>query len=365
MTALALAFELCPAPMALFTPEGALRAANPAWFALTGRSIGALQGDGWRAVVHEADRAAWGEALARAAGGQERVEEEMRLLDAAGRARAFRWTISKDPETGAVCIAGRDLEAERAIRREEIIRQALDTSDVHVWAVDKEGTVIVHSGGGVRHIGLEPGVLLGQNLFQVFAGSSIIPIVQRALAGERTHLAHDLAFDNDFESITIPVRGPDGAIEGAAGVTVVVTALWNARRALEEQLALVKEQERTIEQLSTPIIEVWRGTVALPVLGAFSGVRAANAMQALLETIVAKQVRFAILDMTGVETVEAQTADALARIVQAVALLGAEALLVGLSPSVARTVVGLGLSLDGVRTLRNLEEGLRYAMGRR
>lgn len=350
--------------MAIFTPAGALAYANPSWIALAGRPAAALEGEGWRAFVHEADRAAWDGALARAAGGQ-RVEQEMRYLDGTGRARAFCWTMSRDPQTGAIIIAGRDLEGERAARRQRIIEQALDTSEVNIWAMDTDGTITVHVGGGVRRIGLEPGQNLGQNFFHLYGDSPITAHVRAALAGERVHVPHDEVFGNDYESITVPVRGPDGSIEGVTGVNVVVTDLWNARRALEEQLALVKEQQRTIEQLSTPIIEVWQGTVALPLLGAFNGARAARAMEALLETIVAKQVRFAILDMTGVETVEAETADALARIVQAVALLGSEALLVGLSPSVARTVVGLGLSLDGVRTLRNLEEGLRYAMGRR
>jgi len=365
MTSLALAFELSPAPMAIFTPEGALLSANPAWTTLTSRPAADLQGDGWRAVVFEADLPAWEQALARAASGGARVEHELRLLDVKGGARALRWTMARDPGTGVVCIAGHDLEGERAARRERIIRQTLDTSDVNVWAMDADGTITVHAGGGVRHIGLEPGQILGQNMFELYGESPIMDYVRRALAGERVHIPHDEVFGNDYESITVPVRGPDGTIEGVAGVNSVTTSLWNARRALEEQLALVQEQQRTIEQISTPIIEVWRGAVAMPLLGAFSGARAARAMEALLEAIVDKQVSFAILDLTGVDTVEAETADALARIVQAVALLGAEALLVGLSPSVARTVVGLDLSLDKARTLRNLEEALRYAMARR
>ncbi|UQA60946.1 PAS domain-containing protein [Polyangium aurulentum] len=364
-TCLALAFELSPAPMAIFTPEGALLSANPAWTALTGHAAADLQGDGWQTAVHEADRAAWAEALARTASEGARVEHELRLLDTRGGARAFRWTMARDAGTGAICIAGHDLEGERAVRRERIIRDVLDTSDINVWAMDADGTVTVHIGGGVRRIGLEPGQILGQNIFALYGDSPIITHIRMALAGERVHIPHDEVFGNVYESLTVPVRGPNGAVEGVAGVNVIITDLWNARRALEEQLLLVREQQRTIEQISTPIIEVWQGAVAMPLLGAFSGARAARAMEALLETIVDKQVSFAILDLTGVDTVDAETADALARIVQAVALLGAEALLVGLSPNVARTVVGLGLSLDKARTLRNLEEGLRYAMARR
>lgn len=361
---LALLFDLAPAPMALFTEEGALRHANPAWIALTGRSAEALRGEGFHEAVHEADRQAFTQALAQAASG-ERVTAEARLVDTAGRARSLRWTMAKDTESGALCVVGYDLEGERALEREEIVRQATDAADISVWGIDPDGTIKVHLGGGVRRVGLEPGQILGQNMFQIYEGVPILALIRRALGGEVVRVEDDQVFDNHFNSVSIPVRRPDGTIVGAAGVTVTVTDLWEAQHALAEQLALVEAQQRTIEQLATPIIEVWQGVVALPLLGAFAGARATSAMEALLQTIVDKQVRFAILDMTGVESVAEATADALTRIVQAVSLLGAEALLVGLSPSVARTVVGLGLPLDRVRTLRNLEEGLRYTMARR
>lgn len=362
---LTLAVQLVGDAVAALEPSGALVHANPAWTALFGGPGEGRADDAWIQAVREEDRAAFRDAIARAAATRATVEQEpLRVMDPRGEERRIRFTLAEDAETGHICAVGRDITAEGARTRERMIEAALIEGPIIVWAVDRNGIFVLQTGGGLSALGLPQGAFVGLNLFEIHAGrESVIDGVRRTLAGERVQEGA-LTLGKYLVTFTAPMRDADGAIMGASGLTLDVSELKRAHDELAEQLALIKAQEATIQQLSTPIIEVWRGVVVLPLVGQVTGPRAEDMTHALLARIVEKRVRFAILDVTGVASVEASTADALLRIVRAVALLGAESLLVGLQPDVARTVVALDIPLDGVKTLRNLEEGLRYCMAR-
>jgi PAS domain S-box-containing protein len=144
-----------------------------------------------------------------------------------------------------------------------------------------------------------------------------------------------------------------------AGAVRDVTRQKQSEAELRERLALIEQQRSLIEELSTPLLEVWDDVIALPIVGALDGRRAAITMQELLREISEKGVRFALVDLTGVETIDAATAEHVVRIAQAVALLGAQAIITGIQPPVAQTIVDLGLELSGLETRRNLRDGLR------
>lgn len=134
------------------------------------------------------------------------------------------------------------------------------------------------------------------------------------------------------------------------------------RRTEKENAFLIAQQQKTIAALSTPIIQVWEGILTLPIVGQVSGARAATIMQALLKEIVDRGAHHAILDVTGVDTLDAETADHLLRIVRAAELLGARAIVTGIRPRVAQTIVELGVDLSGLTTVADLEEGLKTAL---
>jgi rsbT co-antagonist protein RsbR len=134
------------------------------------------------------------------------------------------------------------------------------------------------------------------------------------------------------------------------------------RRTEKENAFLIDQQARTIAALSTPIIQVWEGILTLPIVGQVSGARATTLMQALLHEIVQRGAHHAILDLTGVDTLDAETADHLLRIVRAAELLGARAIVTGIRPRVAQTIVELGVDLSGLTTVADLEEGLKTAL---
>ena len=132
-----------------------------------------------------------------------------------------------------------------------------------------------------------------------------------------------------------------------------------------ELRTLVAEQAAAIDVLSTPILEVWESVLALPVVGALDHRRASEIMVQLLDAIVTQKASHVILDLTGVDMIDTHTAGHLLKLIRAIELLGAEALISGIRPAVAQSIARSGLELGKVRTYRTLQEGLRQAMAER
>jgi rsbT co-antagonist protein RsbR len=124
------------------------------------------------------------------------------------------------------------------------------------------------------------------------------------------------------------------------------------------------EQRRTIEELQTPVIQVWDGILALPVIGSVDTARAQTMTEALLEKIVETASEIVILDITGVPVVDTAVAKHLLETVSAARLLGAEVLIVGLTSRMAMTLVHLGVDLGGVVTRTTMAKGLQLAFDR-
>lgn len=133
---------------------------------------------------------------------------------------------------------------------------------------------------------------------------------------------------------------------------------------LEEKLALIEQQRKAIEELSTPIIKIWERVLVLPLIGTLDTRRSQRLTEALLTDIATTQTKVAILDITGVATVDSAVANHLMKTVAAVQLLGASCVITGIRPEVAQTIVHLGVDLSGVETLSTLAEGLKWAFGR-
>ena len=132
-----------------------------------------------------------------------------------------------------------------------------------------------------------------------------------------------------------------------------------ANRELEAKLETIERQQAAIRELSTPIIEVWAGVLCLPVVGIVDSQRSAEMTETLLEMIVAKQARTAIVDITGIDVMDTKTADHFIKMAKAVRLLGADCILSGINPGIAQTLTHIGVDLTGIRTLRNLRDALQ------
>ena len=124
---------------------------------------------------------------------------------------------------------------------------------------------------------------------------------------------------------------------------------------------IVDQQAKIIQELSTPIIQVWDQVLALPVIGIVDSLRAQEMMESLLDRVVTSQARCVIMDLTGVTMIDTKTADYLIKMVKASTLVGSQCIITGIGPAVAQTITRMGLDLQGIITLRDLRDGLKRA----
>jgi rsbT co-antagonist protein RsbR len=111
---------------------------------------------------------------------------------------------------------------------------------------------------------------------------------------------------------------------------------------------VIMRQQQELLELSTPVVELWEGVLALPLIGTLDSARTQIVMETLLEEIVAKGAEIAIIDITGVPTVDTLVAQHLIKTVSAARLMGADCIISGIRPQIAQTIVHLGLELDVV-----------------
>jgi rsbT co-antagonist protein RsbR len=124
---------------------------------------------------------------------------------------------------------------------------------------------------------------------------------------------------------------------------------------------IISKQSRALTDMSTPITAIWDGILMLPVVGIVDSRRAQDIMQRMLEQISEKRATVFILDISGVAVVDTAVANHLIRMTKAARLMGSYTIVSGLSPSVAQTIVELGIEVGEMRTTGNLQDALRIA----
>ncbi|MEU6182022.1 STAS domain-containing protein [Streptomyces coeruleorubidus] len=143
--------------------------------------------------------------------------------------------------------------------------------------------------------------------------------------------------------------------------TLRLVVLETTVSAGEEVIARQREQ---LNEVATPVIKLWESTVAVPLIGTLDSARSQVVMESLLDAIVAERARYAILDITGVPTVDSLVAQHLMKTVAAARLMGAECIVSGIRPAIAQTIVHLGIDLGTVLTRASLADALAYALSR-
>ncbi|WP_256007020.1 MULTISPECIES: STAS domain-containing protein [Pedobacter] len=124
---------------------------------------------------------------------------------------------------------------------------------------------------------------------------------------------------------------------------------------------VILRQTDEITEISTPVIQVWDGILALPIIGTLDSSRTQIVMESLLENIVQTESTIAILDISGVPAVDSLVAQHLMKTVAATRLMGAECVISGIRPEIAQTIVHLGIDLSGIITKASLASALKYA----
>lgn len=140
------------------------------------------------------------------------------------------------------------------------------------------------------------------------------------------------------------------------------------RRAEEElraKLELIERQAADLQAMSAPILQLWPGVLAAPIVGRLDSERSSRIMESILTTIVERRARVVIVDLTGTEHIDTTALDNLLQLVRAIGLLGTRCLVSGMSPTVAQVAVDLGVDLRALETHATVESALQHALRRK
>jgi len=193
---------------------------------------------------------------------------------------------------------------------------------------------------------------------------------QRALVGQDSQQTANFIF---------ALKGPLFTLlqqEYAGEPALLAEQLWEISQTLDalgmhtirtfqkSREAVIKRQQEELLELSTPVVKLWDGVLALPMIGTLDSQRTQVVMESLLQRIVDTGSEIAIIDITGVPTVDTLVAQHLLKTVTAIRLMGADCIISGVRPQIAQTIVHLGLDLQGVVTKANLADALALALRR-
>jgi len=125
---------------------------------------------------------------------------------------------------------------------------------------------------------------------------------------------------------------------------------------------MISRQQQEMLELSTPVVKLWEGVLVLPLIGTLDSARTQQVMESLLQKIVDTNSAVAIIDITGIPTVDTLVAQHLIKTVNAARLMGAECIVSGIRPQIAQTIVHLGISLQEVTTKATLSDAVAFAI---
>jgi rsbT co-antagonist protein RsbR len=149
---------------------------------------------------------------------------------------------------------------------------------------------------------------------------------------------------------------------GYLGNVIDKMALVMVENYIRSREETIRQQRADMMELSTPVIKVWDKILTLPIIGTLDSRRAQLMMEALLQRIVETGSTVAILDITGVRTMDTLVANHLIKTVTAARLMGARCILTGVSPAIAQTMVQLGIDLSQITTRAQMADGVKLAL---
>jgi rsbT co-antagonist protein RsbR len=159
-------------------------------------------------------------------------------------------------------------------------------------------------------------------------------------------------------------ENPDALAEENWAATVLLDklGLFTTEVYQQSREAVIARQQQDLLELSTPVVKLWDGILALPLIGTLDSARTQVVMESLLQQIVDSEATIAIIDITGVPTVDTLVAQHLLKTVAAARLMGADCIISGIRPQIAQTIVQLGVDLNEVTTKASMAAAFRLAL---
>jgi rsbT co-antagonist protein RsbR len=163
-------------------------------------------------------------------------------------------------------------------------------------------------------------------------------------------------FEGDLTALASEFISVDELIDAAGLFTTEIS-----QKSREE---VIQRQQQEMLELSTPVVKLWDNILALPLIGTLDSARTQIVMESLLQSIVQTNSRVAIIDITGVPTVDTVVAQHLLKTVTAARLMGADCIISGVRPQIAQTIVHLGINLLDITTKATLSDAFQVALER-
>ncbi len=261
--------------------------------------------------------------------------------------------------------------------QDPFLDQVINAVPSGIFVIDKENNILMVNKAAAEMVGKSPGECFDRKCWDIFKTPMCNTeqcTCRRAVESNSTIRGLSIMY-KDGQEIPIeyaarPLRNFEGNIIGCVEHFIDISErLEKERIIVKQQEELLKKREEDIRhlqeeilELSTPVIEVWDGVLALPLVGTLDSHRAKLATERLLDAIERTRSPFVIIDITGVPTVDEEVANHILQTVDAVKLMGSKAILTGISPHIARTMAQLGVDMSNITVQGRMSDALHVAL---
>ncbi len=241
----------------------------------------------------------------------------------------------------------------------------VENSEDAIIGKDLDGTIMSWNASAERMYGFTADEARGQSISIIVPPdhrNEIMQILQKIGRGEKIALHETIRLRKDGRQLYVslivsPIKDASGKIIGASSIARDISE----RKHAEEVIA---RQQQEILEISTPVVQLWPGILALPLIGTLDSPRTQTVMERLLNRIVETGSAIAIIDITGVPTVDTMVAQHLLKTVAAARLMGTDCMISGIRPAIAQTIIHLGVNLSDIVTKATLSDAFAVALKR-
>ncbi|MFI6227373.1 STAS domain-containing protein [Micromonospora echinospora] len=238
------------------------------------------------------------------------------------------------------------------------LRGRLSQAELRSQVQDLHRSIVVAGEGGVIDLESEPaaelravlaelsrgrarqGFTATETAVSIYALKDVLLELMESLPGDGTQLRDFVSFSSLIDKM----------------------GLFTFESYVRTRESLIADQAEQLLELSTPVVKLWEGVVAVPLVGTLDSARAQVVMERLLQTLVDTSSPYAIIDITGVPAVDTQVAQHILKTVVAARLMGADCIISGIRPQIAQTIVALGIEFGDIATKASLADALRHVL---
>ncbi|UQA58110.1 PAS domain-containing protein [Polyangium aurulentum] len=247
----------------------------------------------------------------------------------------------------------------------------IDNAPFYIYVKDRDGRYLVVNDFFVQGLGAPKSALLGKTDVELFGEADAEKYGNYDRMALETGTIHRedpvMVLGEQRYTLTtkFPLKDTEGRNHAVCSISLDITSRIRAEAEAQRlQEEIIRVQGETLRALSTPLLPIADGVVVMPLIGNFTEERAQQVLETLLQGVVAHHASIVIIDVTGVPLIDTHVANGLVQAAQAVRLLGAQTILTGIQPAIARTLVDIGAELGGFVTRSTLQSGIAHALGR-